>query len=96
MTHLTCHLLDDVDCLTELVGGVVGGQGLDVSEAAPDLTAAECGGQGSPAAAAPHLLQAGVSGQGEGGGVEVEPVLPDVEGGHLAGLALHPAAGINS
>ena len=58
-----------------------------------DLTAAECGGQGSPAAAAPHLLQAaGVSGQGEGGGVEVEPVLPDVEGGHLAGLALHPAA----
>ena len=51
--HLTCHLLDDVDCLTELVLGVVraavgvrgvgGGQGLDVAEAAPDLTAAECG-----------------------------------------------------
>ena len=61
-----------------------------------DLTAAECGGQGSPAAAAPHLVQAAVSGQGEGGGVEVEPVLPDVEGGHLAGLALHPAAGVNS
>ena len=51
--HLTCHLLDDADCLTELVLGVVraavgvrgvgGGQGLDVAEAAPDLTAAECG-----------------------------------------------------
>ena len=45
----------------------------------------------------PHLLQAPtVSGQGEGAGVDMEPVLPDVEDGHLAGLALHTAADINS
>ena len=54
-------------------------------------------GVGSHLSPGPHLLQAiAVAGQGEGGGVEVEPVLPDVEGGHLAGLALHPAAGVNS
>ena len=47
--------------------------------------------------AGPHLLQpAAVASQGEGGGVEVEPVLPDEEDGHLAGLALYTAAGINS
>ena len=53
--------------------------------------------EGSHFSPAPHLLQAtAVAGQGEGGGVDMESVLPDVEDGHLAGLALNTAAGINS
>ena len=54
-------------------------------------------GEGSHLSPGPHLLQAtAVASQGEGGGVEVETVLPDEEDGHLAGLALNTAAGINS
>ena len=53
-------------------------------------------GLGSHLSPGPHLLQACVASQGEGGGVEVETVLPDEEDGHLAGLALNTAAGISS
>ena len=52
---------------------------------------------GSHLSPGPHLLQpAAVASQGEGGGVDMEPVLPDIEDGQLAGLALNTAAGINS
>ena len=54
-------------------------------------------GEGSHLSPGPHLLQpAAVAGQGEGGGVDMEPVLPDIEDGQLAGLAHYTAAGINS
>ena len=53
-------------------------------------------GVGSHLSPGPHLLQSCVAGQGEGGGVDMESVLPDEEDGHLAGLALYTAAGINS